>query len=262
MNSDNTNSESEERLTNGMRLDIENTSLTSWPAISSERLGSWILRIGDGYSKRANSATYTAGTQTDINKQIVECERRFRLRGLPPVFRLPDFTQPDEVDDSLAQRDYAIVDPTLVLTCPIREFCDELDYQIEQMGKAQWFEHFGRFGALSAPRRNAHNELVGRMSGRRIFAGVVDNHDVVAVALGVVEGRFLGIFDVITNPTRRNEGFGTRLIKGVMQASKALGADWTYLQVVEGNEAALCVYESLGFDLAYRYWYRVAPILR
>ena len=38
------------------------------------------------------------------------------------------------------------------------------------------------------------------------------------------------------------------------------GAEQAYLQVVEGNDAAVSLYRSIGYEVSHRYWYRRAAV--
>jgi GNAT superfamily N-acetyltransferase len=237
---------------------IERASLHSWPAITSERQGSWILRLGDGYSKRANSATYAGPEPRNPGAQIADCERRFRDAGLPPVFRLPSITQPQEVDRVLDSRGYRVIDRTTVMTKGVVVGGDPpvAGSDVVRVDPETWLRHFGLFSGISTERQEKHAALIGRIPVEPIHAAIRDPEGIAGVALAVVVDGLAGIFDVVTNPARRKTGFGTRLMQGVHRLCAQHGARLLYLQVLEGNAPALRLYGSLGFEAEYGYWYR------
>jgi ribosomal-protein-alanine N-acetyltransferase len=53
-------------------------------------------------------------------------------------------------------------------------------------------------------------------------------------------------------PRERGRGLGRRLVEGAMQKSRQRGARKIFLEVRDGNAAALGLYESLGFTIAGR----------
>jgi hypothetical protein len=90
--------------------EIEDASLQAWPAFDEVRVGPWLVRSGNGYTKRANSATLTVLARSlDPAADIQECAERYRARGLRPCFRLPSFTTTDPVapvEDHLPADDF------------------------------------------------------------------------------------------------------------------------------------------------------------
>ena len=75
--------------------------------------------------------------------------------------------------------------------------------------------------------------------------------------LGVLHGGWLGLFDIVTHPQQRGQGYAQRLIRQLLDWGAAQGAQGAYLQVMLNNPPALALYQRLGFTEAYRYWYRV-----
>jgi [ribosomal protein S18]-alanine N-acetyltransferase len=53
-------------------------------------------------------------------------------------------------------------------------------------------------------------------------------------------------------PGERGRGLGRRLVEGAMQKARQRGARKMFLEVRDGNSAALRLYESLGFSIAGR----------
>jgi GNAT superfamily N-acetyltransferase len=79
----------------------------------------------------------------------------------------------------------------------------------------------------------------------------------VSCALGVLEDRFFGLFDVVTALAHRNEGYATMLLSSMLGWACANGAAHAYLGVVEANAAARKLYGKLGYQEVYEYWYRI-----
>jgi len=75
--------------------------------------------------------------------------------------------------------------------------------------------------------------------------------------MAVLQGEYVGLFDIVTDKDFRRRGYDRRLVSGLLQWAKENGARRAYLQVTLDNEAALSLYSGLGFIEAYRYWYRI-----
>ncbi len=85
---------------------------------------------------------------------------------------------------------------------------------------------------------------------------IVDGR-IVGCGFGVIEHDYIGIFDIIVDKSYRGKGFGRNIMNGILNIAQEKGIGTAYLQVVVGNKVAENLYESLGFQEEYRYWYRV-----
>lgn len=89
------------------------------------------------------------------------------------------------------------------------------------------------------------------------FISLLKEDIVIACGLGVVEGTYMGLFDLVTDVHFRNQGYGEQLILSLLEWGKEHGAKHAYLQVVLSNTPALGLYSKLGFQEVYQYWYRI-----
>jgi ribosomal protein S18 acetylase RimI-like enzyme len=80
---------------------------------------------------------------------------------------------------------------------------------------------------------------------------------IVACGRGVIERDYIGIYEVVTDPSCRNRGFGEQMMLNLLKWGKENGATHSYLQVVAVNEPALRLYAKIGYSEIYKYWYRV-----
>jgi ribosomal protein S18 acetylase RimI-like enzyme len=76
-----------------------------------------------------------------------------------------------------------------------------------------------------------------------------------AVALGVLEDRWLGIFNMATLPTLRRRGAGRAALAALARWAAERGATTGYLQVDLDNQPATRLYRDAGFIESYRYVY-------
>jgi ribosomal protein S18 acetylase RimI-like enzyme len=79
----------------------------------------------------------------------------------------------------------------------------------------------------------------------------------IGCGLGVVEEKFIGLFDIVIAKEYQNQGFGQILVENILRWGKSKVAEIGYLQVLAGNYPALRTYEKIGFREEYKYWYRI-----
>src|SRR4030095_1297320 len=95
-----------------------------------------------------------------------------------------------------------------------------------------------------------------------VFAHVYDAAGgLVAVARGTVTGpaRWHGVALVQTAPEHRRRGLARHVMRALAHWALRRGATRAYLQVEEGNTAAIAMYRRLGFTTHHTYLTRVAP---
>lgn len=242
---------------------IEEASLNAWPALQQILFDGWILRFAAGYTKRANSVNPLFASHIDLEEKVAFCEAAYADKGLAPIFRLTPFSTPPALDPFLARRGYDRVDPTSVLHLDLRQYIAQPakgTANLHDRGIDDWLNAYGAFVASSPQAQQTHRQMLQVIPGRRFLACLLDGTEIVACGLGVVEGEYLGLFDLIADPRRRGQGYGSQLIQGLLAWGRHSGASHAYLQVMVSNVPARRLYERLGFAELYGYWYRVRPL--
>jgi len=234
---------------------IEELSLHAWPASETVRQGDWIMRFEKGYSKRANSVTTLGDFESGLDRRIAECEEMYRSRGLRPIFRLPSFAEPVILDRALEERGYEIVDPTHVMTVPL----DGAGAGSDSIGEESVDDWLDLHKELLDDTRSKelHKRILDNISTPKFFASLEHDSRKVVCGMGVLDGEFVGLFDIVTLPEMRRRGLATRLVFGLHSWAADRGASTAYLQVIKSNSGAVRLYEKLGYTSLYDYWYRV-----
>ena len=236
---------------------VEEASLRAWPAFREERLGPWLLRFGNGYTKRANSATLTlAAKSMDPLSTVGACEERYRAAGLRPCLRLPSFATPTRVDALLERNGYELLNGTEVLVLPLEAVSRSDGASVVSVDVDAWIAAFAAFSGSNRVETGKHKEVLAAIRQPLIFAAIPHEGEIVSCGLGVHDSGLFGIVDIVTAPEHRRQGHGRQLIQGMLNWAFAKGARCAYLQVVEGNVPARRLYARLGFRDLHRYWYR------
>jgi ribosomal protein S18 acetylase RimI-like enzyme len=89
------------------------------------------------------------------------------------------------------------------------------------------------------------------------FAFVEAEGRPMAMAIGVVQGDHMGLFDVLVMPHARRRGLARRVTESLYAWAGRHGARFAYLQVVATNQAAMALYGAQGFRTVYEYEYRL-----
>ena len=239
---------------------IEEISLNAWPAMHTVLYDGWVLRVANGYTKRANSVTALYPGTLDLTAKIDYCERFYRRQKLPPIFRLTDFAQPPDLDKALAARGYQRIDATRVLYLDLSwsgAMASSRAYMLpDRSGLASWLGSFHHMNKHRAD-ESTHRRLLDLVIGEKCPMVLMVEDGVVACGLGILTGDVYGIFDVVTDREHRRQGYALELMEALLDWGINARANHAYLQVMVDNEPAQRLYARLGFQELYRYWYRI-----
>ena len=238
---------------------IEELSMNAWPAMQTLQYDGWVLRYSDGYTKRANSVYPLYPSEINLDEKIEFCESFYHDRGLPAVFKLTEASTPANLDARLAERGYRKDSPTSVQTLDLRTFEPAGPGVVELTSEDSeaWHTAFARMNKVDENRRTMHERILRGILLEKCYASIRIDGDILGCGLGVLQAGYLGIFDIVIDPDHRGQGFGTRLMEALLVWGQGRNAYTAYLQVMCNNEPALRMYEKLGFEKKYQYWYRI-----
>ena len=240
---------------------IEELSMNAWPARQTLHYDGWVLRFADGYTKRANSVYPLYPSQIELDKKIELCESFYRDRGLPTVFKMTAASTPADLDARLAARNYRAESYTSVQVLDLKAEEHEISTEIQLTfeDSETWHAAFARMNNINPERRAIHEHILHAILPEKCYASLSVDDDIISCGLGVTQEGFLGLFDIVVDPNHRRKKYGERLMIALLAWGVQHGAYTAYLQVMCNNGPALRLYEKLGFEEEYQYWYRIKP---
>lgn len=238
---------------------VEELSMNAWPAMRTLHYDGWVLRYADGYTKRANSVYPLYPSEINVDQKIEFCEAFYRDLNLPAVFKLTRACAPSDLDACLNGHGYYTDSQTSVqlldLTQETYEAAENIDLSSEDT--ESWHAAFARMNNVSAERRVTHEGILRAILPETCYASIRMDGQTIGCGLGVLQAGYLGIFDIVIDPDQRGQGHGIRLMQALLSWGQGHGADKAYLQVMLNNKPALRLYEKIGFEEKYQYWYRI-----
>ncbi|WP_191602967.1 GNAT family N-acetyltransferase [Marinomonas algicola] len=237
-------------------MDIETAGFKSWPALEERKSNAVVLRFSNGYTKRANSVSVLSEQTGDLSMLVKRYEAFFEGKGLPCIFRLPSFTNNQALDAYLGCQGYQLIDRSLVLYKSL-EGTTFNDSNIVEKRRDEWMLSYCQINGLDIAKQATHLDILNRIKDRVIMAVLMEGEEEIACGLGVISHGYFGLFDFVTKPSVRKMGYGTTLLNGMLYWAVENGAKNAYLQVVSENQAALNLYQKLGYKPCYEYWYRI-----
>ena len=238
---------------------LEELSLNALPALETSYLDGWVVRFADGYTKRANSVNPLYTSATSIEGKISYCEAMYAVRKQPTVYKMTSLAEPRELDKELAERGYREEPGASVQMLALNslEVPNQGRVTLAADANEQWLSAYFRLNNVQERYMPVMRHMMQHIAPQKCFAAVYIEGQIAAVGLGVLDRGFLGLFDIVTEPSMRQRGYGHQLMLYLLNWGKANGAGYAYLQVMMSNSPALYLYEKLGFHEIYRYWYRV-----
>ncbi|MGB7339648.1 MAG: GNAT family N-acetyltransferase [Phototrophicaceae bacterium] len=232
---------------------LEHISLNAWASLETEAYDGWLLRYGQGYTGRANSVQALDSSSLPLDQKISYCEAWYAAYQQPCIFRLTDVMQPPTLHDELIARDYHRYNDTLVQVAPLQLNTLQIDrrFRYQSQVSENWLTAWGAWNAVP----EAHIGIAQKMLSHQTRLSCYGWIDDVAVGLAVVDGDYVGLFDIVVQADARRTGVGHALVSSLLAWAQQHAAKTAYLQVTETNTPARKLYDTLGFKTHHPYWY-------
>ena len=241
---------------------FQEISANAWPALNFIFLNGWVVRLGDGYTRRANSVMPINYTGENVESDILTVEELYSLFNLPVVFQIPDYSAPTNLKKLLLERDYVEFDESLLMAeeipklSPI-EINESFSYEIETGSSEEWFSEFQKLTNRSDEAKLKNQKIIDRIPFQKAFLIARDGQKVVGLCLGVLEREYIGIYDMIVSSDHRRLGIGQSILAHLIEWGKKNGATTCYLQVQGDNSGAISLYKKIGLKDKYHYRYLI-----
>lgn len=237
---------------------IEELSLNAWPAAQTLLDDGWVLRFGNGYTRRANAIYPLYTGSRPLEEKLRACEALYASQGQPTIFKVTEASQPAGLDAALAARGYQTDAQTGVQLLDLRhrEWVPPRDVTLSETMDADWLSAYARMSGLIKAEKLAHEKILTAILPARRFAAIRVEGEIIACGLAVMQAGWVGFYDIRTDPAFRRQGHAYGVMVALLAWAKSSGALDAYLQVMLNNPPALNLYARLGFQQAYHYWYR------
>ncbi len=211
------------------------------------------MALSRGSLLRLNScSTFGESPRRSMFERIEAVERRYDSRTRPTRFRLTELDR--HLDERLESRGYERSIEVVVMTGPVGGTAIG-NVAVASAAGPTWLDRYVEWGGHDEMRRLELGESLGALTlDMAAFSSPA------AIGVAVLDGSWVGLFNMTVDPAQRKQGHGHRLTSATLSWAATRGAKRSYLQVVATNGDAIAMYSALGFTETYRYHYRTAVI--
>lgn len=218
----------------------EYAAAMAWPGIEQQWLDGWLLRSAGGHTHRANSAVpLDVNTGWGSLPAIVEW---YAERGLTPWLAVPDrlLKLPADVPSTLKTH--------VMVSNVIAERPPRPSVTLAPRPDEHWLRLYQRDVPVDV--------LAAVVDGAVVFATRDDAGVGRAAVTSAPDGiRWAGLSAVRVSEEARRRGVARALCSTLLGWAANRGATRAYAQVLTDNQAAIALYESLGFTVQHQVCY-------
>ena len=245
----------------------EDLSLNAWPSHQMQVYDGWILRFSYFYTHRTNCVEQIGPSSLPLPEKISYCEEVYRYWKTPCIFKISPVTDP-ELDRLLAERNYRIEHPVFVMTRRLDSLAkssplpEGYRIMVRPRADSEWIDRlFALKGNISPVHRAIVPHMYAAIPKDEIAVTVLYGNETAGIGLGILDRGSAGIYAIHVNEAHRKKGIATSVISSILLEASSAHAQTAYLQVMEDNHPAICLYRKLGFSHSYRCYFRVREVL-
>jgi ribosomal protein S18 acetylase RimI-like enzyme len=241
---------------------IEELSMNAWPSIQTLLYDGWILRMANGYTKRANSINLLYKSTINLEEKIKHCRNLYSQNNLPAIYKLVECDEHKIIDNKLETLNYEKLDITSVQICNNFKISDNNfdGIIINDNFSGKWINGFVKCNNIKFEYTETLKTMLKNTMGNKIVIAKKTNDEIIGCGYGVIEHDYIGIFDIVVKENRRGNGYGKEIVQTILSEAGKAGIKKSYLQVVNNNTIAKNLYGKLGYKEKYKYWYRKKEI--
>jgi GNAT superfamily N-acetyltransferase len=243
---------------------LEELGANATAAATVQLLGDWVLRASPDLPFRRSNSVLVRGPDapTELDERLAVAEDFGRRHGIPLRLQLSPDLFP-VLDAAVAARGLVREAPVTVMTASTASVLERLPptsltCRLSTEIEAGWVEAYAAAYEDPEPgRRTAAYGRSLRTLGPPAVTGRVDVDGAPAgVGFAVAERGWTGVFGMATTPALHRRGVATAVLRALAGWAGAQHCPELYLQVEDGNDGAIALYERAGFRPHHGYHYR------
>ena len=203
------------------------------------------------------------GTQETLDYDIDLVEKAYREHNLDPMYTIPEFHEPFNLQEKLLKRGYYSFDHTNALGIRIEEIQRTgINYGFEYRILDNRIEEISEFIAKFSKRNEDEQKIIQKINQRIIipkkcYMLTKFKNEIIGTLLAVlVPQGYMYIGDVLVHPDYRRQRVGSSMFfKLIDEWVISKGVNKIWLQVERNNKKALNLYYKIGMRKLYNYFY-------
>ena len=235
---------------------LEEIAANGHVALNVMQYDGWLLRFSEGFTGRANSVSVIYPSRKGIEEKVAYCEKCYAKQGLPTLFKVTEYDT--ELSDYLDKRGYEVVTPTdvMILDLEKTDLAADMNECVFAGNPKEWLQPYFEFEKQTDPvKQDLFRRIQDKVLVDKVYCIVMQDGKPAACASTASEQGYALLHNVVVDPEQRGKGLGEKLCRAILAKAKEDGAKYAYLQVVQGNNVALNLYQKIGFTKLYTYWY-------
>ncbi len=243
---------------------IEDLSLNAWPTHQIQFYDGWLLRFSYFYTHRTNCVEQLGESRLPLTDKVQYVEEIYRRWGTPSIFKISPLVNP-ETDRYLESQGYITDHITHNMVADLQPaFLPKSDQKVT-IGSFITDAWIDSLFALKGTTNVMHRQIVPHMyhaiPKETVPVSVFRDGRIIGTGLGILDRDFIGVYAIHVHPAYRRQHIAQSIVSAILAKGAQAGAKHAYLQVVDGNTAAIRLYESLGFHYVYTDYFRLKELL-